>query len=74
MSPLDLAGLGRQTQRFRRYPEQLRRTAQIKPRLDPVYTNTAMVDAYRGAGRPALARHASHPGASHTSPCSVAHA
>ncbi|MHC2567808.1 hypothetical protein [Rhizobium leguminosarum] len=36
MSPLNLAGLGRQTQRLWRYPEQLRRTAQIKPRLDPV--------------------------------------
>ncbi|MER9424719.1 hypothetical protein NKI88_20035 [Mesorhizobium sp. M0317] len=40
MSPLDVAGLGRQTQRFWRYPEQLRRTAQIKPRLDPIDLGT----------------------------------
>ena len=36
MSSLNLASLSRQTQCLWRYPEQLRRTAQIKPRLDPV--------------------------------------
>lgn len=40
MSPVDLAGLGRQTQRFWRYSKQLRRTAQIEPRLEPVDLGT----------------------------------
>jgi len=40
MSAFNLAGLGRQAQRLWCDPEQLRRTSQIKPRLDPVDLGT----------------------------------